>query len=121
MAKLGQLVRPNGKAIVYTVNRWAPVTLVSAGTPMWFHHATKKLLWQTREEDTFPVTYRMNSRSRLRNLFREAGFREIYFRRLDDCRTFARWKLTLSAELALWKALNSIGLNYPETCSAGRV
>jgi len=119
VAKLSQLVKPNGKAIVYTVNRWAPVTLVSANTPMWFHHATKKLLWNAREEDTFPVVYSMNSRFRLRNLFMEAGFREIYFRHLDDCRTFARWRLTLTAELALWKALHSIGLHYPETCLLG--
>jgi SAM-dependent methyltransferase len=119
VAKLGQLVRPSGKAVVYTVNRWAPVTLVSANTPMWFHHAAKKVLWRTREEDTFPVMYRMNSRSRLRGLFKEVGFREIYFRQLDDCRTFARWRFTLTAELALWKALHSIGLHYPETCLLG--
>jgi 2-polyprenyl-3-methyl-5-hydroxy-6-metoxy-1,4-benzoquinol methylase len=119
VTKLSQLVRPNGKAIVYTVNRWAPVTLVSASTPMWFHHAIKKVLWHAQEEDTFPVTYRMNSRSRLRELFTEAGFREIYFRHLDDCRTFARWRWTLAAELALWKALHSIGLYYPETCLLG--
>jgi SAM-dependent methyltransferase len=117
--KLSQLVRPGGKAIVYTVNYWAPVTLVSANTPMWFHHAVKRVLWHTREEDTFPVTYRMNSRTRLQKLFKGAGFREIYFRYLDDCRTFAQWRSTLTAELVLWKALNSTGLHYPETCLLG--
>src|SRR5215469_3604082 len=119
VAGLGRLVRPGGKAVVYTVNRWAPVTMISSNTPMWFHHAAKKMLWRTREEDTFPVVYRMNTRSRLRNLFSNGGFREVFCRRLDDCRTFARWKITLTAELALWKALQAAGCRYPETCLLG--
>ncbi len=119
VGRLAQLVRPKGKAVVYTVNRWAPVTLISANTPMWFHHAAKKILWRSREEDTFPVVYGMNTRSRLGELFAAAGFREVYFQYLDDCRTLARWKFTLAAELALWKALHSTGLHYPETCLLG--
>ena len=62
---------------------------------MWFHHVSKRILWSTREEDTFPVKYLMNSRSRLKTVFVGAGFREVYFRYLDDCRTLARWKATL--------------------------
>ncbi len=117
--KLGELVRPGGMAIIYTVNRWAPVTVVSAATPMWFHHAAKRVLWSAREEDTFPVKYLMNSRSSLSTAFASAGFREVYFRYLDDCRTLARWKPTLAAELTVWKALRSVGLRYPETCLLG--
>jgi SAM-dependent methyltransferase len=118
VANLARLVRPGGKAIVYTVNRWAPVTLISSCTPMWFHHAAKKVLWRSQEKDTFPVVYAMNTRSRLNRLF-SSGFREIYFRHLDDCRTLARWRFSLTMELALWKALTSLRLRYPETCLLG--
>ena len=52
VAGLARLVKPGGKAVVYTVNRWAPVTLISSNTPMWFHHAAKRILWRAREEDT---------------------------------------------------------------------
>jgi SAM-dependent methyltransferase len=119
VAKLAQLLKPRGKAVVYTVNRWAPITLISKNTPMWVHHAVKRMLWDTREQDTFPVVYRMNSRSCLRKLFMAVGFREIYFRYLDDCRTFGKWRLTSTAELVLWKLLHSIRLHYPETCLLG--
>ncbi len=119
VASLNRLVRPGGKAVVYTVNRWAPVTLISSNTPMWFHHAAKRVLWHTREEDTFPVRYLMNTRSRLRRIFGGAGFREAWFSHLDDCRTLARWRTTLTLELGLWKVLNSVGLRYPETCLLG--
>ena len=56
---------------------------------------------------------------RLQTVFAGAGFREVYFRYLDDCRTLARWKATLAAELTVWKALRSVGLHYPETCLLG--
>ena len=118
-ARLGELVRPGGKAVVMTVNRWAPVTLISASTPMWFHHFAKSILWKAKEEDTFPVVYKMNTRGRLRGLFEHAGFREVHFQHMDDCRVLARWKATQQAELMAWKLLSSVGLHYPETCLLG--
>jgi 2-polyprenyl-3-methyl-5-hydroxy-6-metoxy-1,4-benzoquinol methylase len=119
VAKLGQLVEPGGKAVVYTVNRWAPVTFVSGCTPMAFHHFIKKVLWGTEEKDTFPVAYLMNTRARLNGLFAAAGFREIQFQRLDDTRLLSRWKATLTCELMVWKALRRVGIGYPECCLLG--
>jgi SAM-dependent methyltransferase len=116
VAKLGQLVRPGGKSVVYTVSRWAPMTILSGCTPMVVHHFAKKLLWGAEEKDSFPVTYRMNTRSRLDGLFAAAGFREIHFHRLDDCRTLAKWQTTLLLELTIWKTLRAIGIGYPESC-----
>ena len=119
VAKLGQLVKPGGKTVVYTVNRWSPITVVSGCTPIGIHHFVKKMLWGTEEKDTFPVTYLMNTRSRLNALFTAAGFRETRFQRLDDCRTLARWRATTFFELAVWKALRTVGIGYPEACLLG--
>ena len=119
VTKLGQLVRPGGKAVVYTVNRWAPMTVLSGCTPIVVHHFAQKVLWRTEEKDTFPVAYLMNTRSRLNGLFTAVGFREIRFHRLDDCRTLAKWKATLTLELMIWKALRSAGIGYPESCLLG--
>src|ERR1039458_6820804 len=119
VTKLGQLVRPGGKAVVYTVNRWAPMTVLSGCTAIVVHHFAKKVLWRTEEKDTFPVAYVMNTRSRLNGLFTAVGFREIRFHRLDDCRTLAKWKATLTLELMIWKALRSAGIGYPESCLLG--
>jgi 2-polyprenyl-3-methyl-5-hydroxy-6-metoxy-1,4-benzoquinol methylase len=119
VGQLGRLVRLGGKVVVYTVNRWAPMTILSGCTPMGVHHAAKGLLWNTEEKDTFPVTYLMNTRVRLNSLFVEAGFRETHFYRLDDCRTLAKWKMTLAAELVVWKMLRSVRIGYPESCLLG--
>ncbi len=119
-ARLGELVRPGGKVVVYTVSLGAPVTLLSAMTPVSFHRKAKRFLWQEMDDDhTYPVIYRMNTRSSLRKLFAAAGFREAEFRYLDDCRVLGRWQATLTAELILCRMFRSIGLHYPEKCLLG--
>jgi SAM-dependent methyltransferase len=116
---LGQLVRQGGVAVVYTVNRWSPVTWISSAVPHRLHHPVKRILWRAKEQDTFPVAYLMNTRRRLHSLFERARFEELHFDYLDDCRSFSRWRLTQAAELALWRSLRSVGLRYPETCLLG--
>ena len=116
---LSRLLKPGGKLVIYTVNRWAPITLVSWLVPFRLHHGIKKLIWDTEEKDTFPVAYKMNSRRQLRRLLEKAGFREYSFAYLDDCRTFGKWRLANTLELCFWKALHAFGLHYPETCLLG--
>jgi len=119
VGKLGEVVLPGGQAVIYTVSRWSPITILSGATPMAVHHWAKHLLWRAKEEDTFPVQYLMNTRSRLDALFAQAGFRPTEFHRLDDCRTLARWRIGLTAELVVRSALRAVGLGYPEACLLG--
>jgi SAM-dependent methyltransferase len=119
VAALASVVKPGGKVVIYTINRWSPVPLVSWLTPFWVHHPVKQLLWDTEEKDTFPVVYRMNTRRRLASLFRHYHFREEYFAYLDDCRTFHRFRLLHAAELLLWRVLRMTGITYPENCLLG--
>jgi hypothetical protein len=104
------------RIVIYTVHRWSPVSVVAWLTPMTVHHALKGLLWQAEERDTFPVEYRMNTRSDLSDVFTKFGFEEKSYRLLGDCRTFQRWKLTNLVELAMWKMFRAVGLHYPELC-----
>jgi SAM-dependent methyltransferase len=116
---LARLVKPGGLAVVFTINRWAPVSLISGATPFGLHHPIKKLFWGGDEEDTFPVQYRMNTRSTLRRIFQEAGFRERAFTKLDDLSVFGRFRWLNTMELCGWRCLKSIGLRYPENCLLG--
>ena len=85
--------------------------------PFALHHSLKRFLWDTEAKDTFPVAYRMNTRSSLRRLFETHGFRESGFAYLDDCRTLQRFRATLFLELATWRLLHSVGVTYPEIAS----
>src|SRR5207248_10195868 len=93
VAKLHDLLAPNGLAVIYTVNRWSPVSMIAALTPQRWHHPLKRRLWGGEEKDTFPVAYRMNSRRTLRRLFESAGFAERLFLRLDDLATFSQFNV----------------------------
>lgn len=119
VAALGRLVKPGGVVVVYTVNRWSPVPLLSWAIPFRLHHAIKRQFWGGDEEDTFPVRYRMNTRRRLRRLFRDAGFVERASVKLDDLSVFGRFRWLNYLELLAWRGTRSVGLAYPENCLLG--
>ncbi|MEO8713906.1 MAG: class I SAM-dependent methyltransferase [Acetobacteraceae bacterium] len=116
LGALARLSAPGGRVVIFTVEKLSPVTMLSAVTPMGFHHAVKKVLWRAEERDTFPTVYRMNTRRTLRGLFEAAGFREESFRHLDDCRAFGRWRVANAAELVARRCFNAVGLRYPDAC-----
>jgi SAM-dependent methyltransferase len=119
VSALARLVRRGGKVVIYTVNQWTPMALASWLVPLRLHLPVNRLLWGTKQRDTFPVTYRMNTRRRLAGLFKTHGFRESSFAYLDDCRTFHRFRQLHRLELRFWRLLRSLGLRYPETCLLG--
>ena len=119
MEALVRLVKPGGRVVVYTVNKWSPVPVVARVVPFQAHHAFKAFLWRTEERDTFPVAYVMNTRGQLKRLFHGAGFEEMRFSYLDDCRTFARFPILNRAELTLRTLLRKCALPYPENCLLG--
>ncbi len=116
LTALARLVRPGGLVVVYTVEKLSPATIISAITPLSIHHILKKFLWDAEERDTFPTSYKMNTRRALNRLFHAAGFRQESFRHLDDCRAFARWRWSNVAELTAWRCMKAVGLRYPEAC-----
>ena len=113
---LRRLLKPGGMAVVFTVNRWSPVTILSGAIPFRLHHPIKQRVWGGEEEDTFPVQYRMNTQTRLRRLFRDAGFVEQAVVKLDDLSVFGRFNCLNYLELSAWSGLRRLGIGYPENC-----
>jgi ubiquinone/menaquinone biosynthesis C-methylase UbiE len=111
---LGRIVKPGGRVVVYTPNRWSPVSIAAAIIPFSLHSPLTRFLWQTKAEDVFPTVYRMNTRKRLQALFQQGGFKEIGFLYLDNCNTFQRFRLTCCLELSLRWLLRKVGIRYPE-------
>ena len=119
VAALSDMLRPGGRVVLYTVRKWSPAAVAAALTPMAVHHRVKRVLWDTAERDTFPTFYRMNTRDTLRRLFAACGCIEESFLRLDDTRSFAKWKSLATLELSLWRLLQRLGVAYPEACLMG--
>ena len=68
VASLARVLKPGGMAILLTVDNWAPITIVSRFTPFGFHVFVEKFLWKSKNKDTFPTVYKMNTQPDLRRL-----------------------------------------------------
>jgi 2-polyprenyl-3-methyl-5-hydroxy-6-metoxy-1,4-benzoquinol methylase len=119
ISALQRLLRPGGIAIIFTVNLYSPITLVSRLVPQRLHHPVKKLFWGGEEKDTFPTQYRMNTRKILKQLFEERNFQERAFLYLDDLALFRRFRYLGCLETALWWVISRVGVRYPENCLLG--
>ena len=93
--------------------------LLTRLAPMGLRHVVKSWLWGTQPKDTFPTRFRMNTRGALQRLFAGHGLVEEAFLRLDDCRTFARFRSMAELELRLMRCCRALGLPYPEHCLLG--
>lgn len=80
-AEVARILRPGGKFVIFTPNKWNYAMLLSRLTPHAFHLWYKRFTfylnrgeWRDFEDDVFPTYYRANSAQLLRKLARETGF-----------------------------------------------
>lgn len=114
LKKLKNILTDDGCIIIYTINKYSPIPIITYLTPFSWHFKIKKFFWGGEEKDTFPVAYKMNSRKELKKLLSEHGFCEENFYYLDDLSALGRFKTLNLLELTIWKVLNKLGITYPE-------
>jgi SAM-dependent methyltransferase len=119
VAKLAELTKPGGLVVIYTPNKWAPVSLLAALVPNRFHYRIKRIFWEGEERDTFPTAFRLNTRSTIAHFCERHGLDEVFFAHLDDCRTFNNFRWLNYLELSVQRVLRSVGIRYPENCLLG--
>jgi len=73
--EMNRILKPGGRILFLTPNKWHYVSLASRLTPQSFHNWYNKR--RGREADTFPTLYHLNSVSSIHKHFRRAGFREL--------------------------------------------
>ena len=71
--ELARVVKPGGRLLILTPNRWHYVTVSSALLPHSFHLKFNSSRG-VDEHDIFPTVYRANTARRLRSLYEGAGF-----------------------------------------------
>jgi SAM-dependent methyltransferase len=116
---VARALRPGGLAVVFTVFAGSPVPLATRLAPMGLRHRVKSWLWGTMPKDTFPTCFQMNTRGALQRQFAAVAMQEASFQRLDDCRTFARFRWLSEVELQVMRLCRAVKLPYPEHCLLG--
>jgi len=69
-----RVLRPGGKVVVITPNKYDYISLIAALTPYRLHRFLVSRIFRVPEDDVFPTLYRANTLSAIRKAFRAAGF-----------------------------------------------
>lgn len=71
-----RVLRPGGKVVVITPNKYDYVSVIASLTPYWLHRKLVGKIFQVSEDDVYPTLYRANTISSIRKAFLTAGFQE---------------------------------------------
>lgn len=74
--EFSRVLKPGGKAIVITPNKYDYVSVIATLTPYKVHRSLVSRIFQVPEDDVFPTLYRANTLSSIRKTFTSAGLVE---------------------------------------------
>lgn len=72
--EFGRVLRPGGKVVLITPNKYDYVSIIAALTPYSWHRAICSRVFNVPEDDVFPTAYRANTAGTMEKLFSRAGF-----------------------------------------------
>jgi hypothetical protein len=112
--KLMDVLDDDGMVVIYTINKHCPIPLITRMLPFRVHYSIKKFFWGGKEEDTFPVQYKMNSKADLSKIFKSSLFEMVDFRYFDDTSTTINFNVPNKIEVLLWRIFRKLGIPYLE-------
>jgi SAM-dependent methyltransferase len=71
-----RVLKPGGKVVIITPNKYDYVSILAAITPYWLHRRLVGKIFQVPEDDIFPTLYRANTLSAMGNTMRTARLTE---------------------------------------------
>jgi ubiquinone/menaquinone biosynthesis C-methylase UbiE len=72
--EFARVLRPGGKVVVITPNKYDYVSIIAALTPYSLHRSLVSRIFEIPADDIYPTLYRANTLSAIRRAFRSAGF-----------------------------------------------
>jgi ubiquinone/menaquinone biosynthesis C-methylase UbiE len=103
-----RVLKPGGKVILSTPNKFDYVSIVAALTPYRWHRVMVGKMTGVREDDVFPTLYRANSLSSLGSQLRAAGFKERVLKAINHYPSYLMFSPILFRLGALYEKVTSL-------------
>jgi len=108
--EFSRVLRPGGKVIIVTPNKYDYVSVIAAFTPYWLHRALVSKIFQVPEDDVFPTLYRANTLSAIQRALRAAGLQPIQLGAITHYPAYLMFSPILFRLGVLYERLTSLKL-----------
>jgi SAM-dependent methyltransferase len=106
--EFARVLRPGGKVVVITPNKWDYVSVIAAVTPYRFHRSLVSRIFGVSEDDVFPTAYRANTAAAIRKTFGEAGFADCEIEMVNHYPAYLMFSPVLFRLGVLYERLTSL-------------
>jgi SAM-dependent methyltransferase len=105
-----RVLRPGGKVVIVTPNKYDYVSIVAAITPYRWHRSLVSRIFRVSEDDVFPTRYRANTASALRKALTNAGLVERQMDTINHYPAYLMFSPVLFRLGVLYERLTSLNM-----------
>lgn len=106
--EFARVLRPGGKVVIVTPNKYDYVSLIATITPYRFHRFLVSRLFRVPADDAFPTLYRANTRSALRKAFHSARMIELELQTVNHYPAYLMFSPVLFRAGVLYERITSL-------------
>ena len=78
-----RVLKPGGKVVLLTPNKYDYVSLIAAATPYSWHRSLVSRIFRVSEDDVYPTFYRANTRTKIAKELESVGLRKTELRMIN--------------------------------------
>jgi SAM-dependent methyltransferase len=106
--EFSRVLRPGGKVIVLTPNKYDYVSVIAALTPYWLHRRLVSRIFRVPEDDVFPTLYRANTIRAMRRAMASAELTECELETINHYPAYLMFSPILFRLGVLYERLTSL-------------
>ena len=103
-----RVLKPGGKVVILTPNKYDYVSVIAAFTPYWLHRSLVSNIFQVPGEDVFPTLYRANTLSSLSAALSTAGLVKRHLETINHYPAYLAFSPLLYRAGILYEKLTSL-------------
>ena len=105
-----RVLKPGGKVILLTPNKWDYISVFASLTPYAWHRAMVSRIFQVSEDDVYPTLYRANTLSKIKKELQSAGLNEKELRAINHYPAYLMVSPVLFRLGVLYERLTSLNM-----------